>query len=62
MRKVLLLVLLAAAAGGGWWAYHRQEAAALPDFLAASFAPQVMEDAAIVQRIDWALDVLFLHG
>lgn len=39
-----------------------QASGLLPDFLAASFAPQVMEDAAIVQRIDWALDVLFLHG
>ena len=39
-----------------------QASGLLPDFLAASFAPQVMEDAAIVQRIDWALDALFLHG
>ena len=32
----------------------------LPEFLAAAFVPQVMEDAAIVQRIDWALGVLFV--
>lgn len=38
-----------------------QAAGLLPEFLAAAFAPQVMEDAAIVQRIDWALDVLFLR-
>ena len=39
-----------------------QASGLLPEFLAAAFAPQVMEDAAIVQRIDWALDVLFLRG
>ena len=32
----------------------------LPDFLAAGFSSQVMDDAALLQRIDWALEVLFL--
>ena len=37
-----------------------QAAGMLPDFLAAGFSSQVMDDAALLQRIDWALEVLFL--
>ena len=38
-----------------------QAAGLLPEVLAAAFVPQVMDEAAIVQRIDWALDALFLQ-
>jgi len=32
----------------------------LPDIIAADFAPAVMSDAAIAERIDWALTALFI--
>ena len=37
-----------------------QAAGMLPDFLAAGFSSQVTDDAALLQRIDWALEVLFV--
>ena len=37
-----------------------QAAGILPDIIAADFAPAVMSDAAIAERIDWALTALFI--
>ena len=36
MRKLAYLLLVVALAAGGWWAWRQQEAAALPDYIAAS--------------------------
>lgn len=37
-----------------------QAAGILPDILAVEFTPAVMSDAAIAERIDWALTALFI--